>query len=42
MISKDLLLMSDSYKISIININKYNLVRIIEVPNSYKITEFVC
>ena len=38
MISKVLLLIPGTNKISIINANKYNLIRVIDVPNSYKIT----
>ena len=34
MINKDLLLIPGSNKISIINVNKYNIIRIIDVPNS--------
>ena len=34
MISKDLLFISGENKISIININKYKIIREIEVPNS--------
>ena len=37
MISKELLRIPGINKISIININKYNLVRIIDVPNSKEI-----
>jgi hypothetical protein len=42
MISKDLLLIPGRDKISIINVNKYNLVRLIDVPNSNKIIGFIC
>jgi len=38
MINKDLLLIPGSNKISIINVNKYNIIRIIDVPNSNIIT----
>ena len=38
MISKDLLLIPGKYVISIININEYKLIRIIDVPNS----EWLC
>ena len=38
MISKDLLLIPEENKISIININSYKLIRIIDVPNS----EWLC
>ena len=38
MIRKELLLIPGINKISILNINKYNLVRIIDVPNSNSIT----
>ena len=38
MISKDLLLIPGQKKISIININSYKLIRIIDVPNS----EWLC
>jgi len=38
MVSKELLLIPGINKISIININKYNLIRIIDVPNSNNIT----
>ena len=38
MIRKDLLLIPGVNKISIINTNQYKLVRIIEVPNSSRIT----
>ena len=38
MINKDLLLIPGTNKISIINVNKYNLIRVIDAPNSYKIT----
>ena len=41
MISKELLLIPGINKISIININKYNLLKIIDVPNSNGITS-VC
>ena len=34
MINKDLLLISGKNKISIVNVNQYKLVRVIEVPNS--------
>ena len=34
MITKDLLLIPGENKISIINVNKYNLIRIIDVPGS--------
>ena len=34
MISKDLLLITGYAKLSIINVNQYNLIRIIDVPNS--------
>ena len=37
MISKELLLIPGINKISIININKYNLLKTIEVPNSNEI-----
>ena len=37
MISKELLLIPGINKISIININKYNLIRIIDIPNSNNI-----
>ena len=37
-ISKDLLLIPGTDKISIININKYNLIRVIDAPNSGRIT----
>ena len=35
MITKDFLLIPGENKISIINVNKYNLVRIIDVPDSF-------
>ena len=38
MISKELLLIPGINKISIINIKKYNLIRIIDIPNSRGIT----
>ena len=37
MINKELLLIPGENKISIINTNKYNLLKIIDVPNSNKI-----
>jgi len=37
MISKELLLIPGNNKISIINIKKYNLIKIIDVPNSNEI-----
>ena len=37
MISKELLLIPGINKISIININEYNIIKIIEVPNSNSI-----
>ena len=37
MINKELLLIPGEYKISIINTNKYNLLKIIKVPNSCRI-----
>ena len=38
MITKDLLLIPGENKISIINVNKYNIIRIIDVPGSSWIT----
>ena len=38
MITKDLLLIPGENKISIINVNKYNIIRIIDVPDSSWIT----
>ena len=41
MISKDLLLITGKNKISIINVNSYNLIKIIEIENSGRIVAWM-